>query len=62
MVTLVVQVNGKVRARIEVPAEMDEQAAREAALSQGNVQSHLQGLTIQQVIYVPGRLLNIVAR
>ncbi|NLT74120.1 MAG: leucine--tRNA ligase [Chloroflexi bacterium] len=62
VVTLVVQVNGKVRARIEAPAEIEEADAKELALGQENVQLHLQGLQIRQVVYVPGRLVNIVAR
>ncbi|MHB1317538.1 MAG: leucine--tRNA ligase [Anaerolineae bacterium] len=62
IITLIVQVNGRVRARIEVPAEIDEQAARDAALTHENVQLHLQGHEIQHVVYVPGRLVNIVAR
>ena len=60
MITLVVQVNGKVRARLEVPADITEEAAREAALSDANVQRHVGGKEIRKVIYVPGRLVNIV--
>jgi leucyl-tRNA synthetase len=62
VITLIVQVNGRVRARIDVPAEIDEQAARETALAHENVQLHLQGQQVRQVVYVPGRLVNIVAR
>jgi leucyl-tRNA synthetase len=62
VITLIVQVNGRVRARIDVPAEIDEQAAREAALAHENVQLHLKGQEVRQVIYVPGRLVNIVVR
>jgi leucyl-tRNA synthetase len=62
VITLVVQVNGRVRARIDVPAEIDEQAAKEAALAQENVQLYLGGQEVRQVIYVPGRLINIVVR
>ncbi len=60
VITLVVQVNGKLRARLEVPADITEEAAREAALSDDNVQRHIQGKKIRKVIYVPGRLVNIV--
>lgn len=62
VITLIVQVNGRVRARIEVPAEIDEERAKEVALAQENAQLHLKGLTVRQIIYVPGRLVNIVAR
>ncbi len=60
IVTLVVQVNGKLRARLEVPADITEEAAREAALSDDNIQRHLEGRAIRKIIYVPGRLVNIV--
>jgi len=62
VITLIVQVNGRVRARIEVPAQIDEESAKEVALAQENAQLHLKGLTVRQIIYVPGRLVNIVAR
>jgi leucyl-tRNA synthetase len=60
VITLVVQVNGKVRARLEVPADITEEAAREAALAEENVQRYTAGKEIRKVIYVPGRLVNIV--
>ena len=59
-VTLVVQVNGKVRDRIRVPAGIDEDHARQLALASEQVRKHLDG-AVQRVIYVPGRLVNIVA-
>ncbi len=61
-ITLVVQVNGKVRARVEVPADITEEAAREAALAEPNVQRHIAGKEVRKVIYVPGRLVNIVVK
>ncbi|HDQ71400.1 MAG TPA: leucine--tRNA ligase [Chloroflexi bacterium] len=60
VITLVVQVNGKVRARIDAPADVTEEAAKEAALTDENVQRHLEGREIRKMIYVPGRLVNIV--
>ncbi len=60
-VTLVVQVNGKVRDRIDVPAGIDEAAARELALASDNVRAHVDGQSIRKVVYVPGRLINLVA-
>jgi leucyl-tRNA synthetase len=60
IITLVVQVNGKVRARLEVPADISEEAAREAALADANVQRYVAGKEIRQFVYVPGRLVNIV--
>jgi len=61
-ITLVVQVNGKVRARIEVSADIEKETAREAALSDENVQSHVDDQRIHKVIYVPGQLINIVTK
>ncbi len=62
VVTVVVQVNGKVRARIEVPAEADAEAVKEQALQHPNVKKHLAGKTIVKEIYVPGKILNLVVR
>jgi leucyl-tRNA synthetase len=59
-VELVVQVQGKVRARIQVAADADEDTVREAALAQENVQKHVGDRTPRKVIYVPGRLVNVV--
>ena len=59
-VTLVVQVNGKLRGRVEVPAGTERGAAEAAARSNPNVARHLEGKTARQVILVPDRLLNIV--
>ncbi len=59
-ITLVVQVNGKVRDRLEVPLDIEEDAALELASTQPNVQTHIEGKTIRRVIFVPGRLLNLV--
>ena len=60
VITLVVQINGKLRARLEVPAGITEEAAREAALADANIQRHLGDKVIRKVIYVPGRLVNVV--
>ncbi|HLV44065.1 MAG TPA: class I tRNA ligase family protein, partial [Aggregatilineales bacterium] len=61
VITLVVQINGKVRDRVQVPANVDEATARETALALDNVQRALGGQPPRKVIYVPGRLVNIVA-
>ncbi len=60
-ITLVVQINGKVRDRVELPASVSEEAAKQAALQSPIVQKHLAGSSPKQVIYVAGRLVNIVA-
>ena len=59
-VELVVQVNGKVRAKITVPADADEDVVLHTALASENVQKHIEGKTIRKKIVVPNKLLNIV--
>lgn len=58
----VLQVNGKLRGRMRMPADAEEAVIREAALAENNVQRFLEGLTVQRVIVVPGRLVNVVAK
>ncbi len=60
VVRLVVQVNGKRRDEIQVPADADEDVIREAALRSEKVQHHLDGREPRKVIVVPGRLVNVV--
>ena len=62
VVTLVVQVNGRLRDRIEVPASISEDEARTAALESSRVRPHIEGKDVVNVVYVPGKLVNIVAR
>jgi len=62
VITLVVQVNGKLRDRLEVSVNIGEEEAKELALASAGVQRRLEGLEIKKVIYVPGRLVNIVAK
>jgi len=61
-ITLVVQVNGKLRDRITVPASITEAEAKEKALGSQKIKAHLGGKEIVKTIYVPGRLVNIVIR
>ncbi|MEA3406954.1 MAG: leucine--tRNA ligase, partial [Chloroflexota bacterium] len=60
IITLVVQVDGRLRARLDVPADVTEEEAREAALADANVQRHLEGEEVERMVYVPGRLVNFV--
>ncbi|MFC2019710.1 leucine--tRNA ligase [Chloroflexota bacterium] len=62
MVTLVVQVNGKLRERITVPPFITEFEAIKLAHGSPKVMVHLEGKQIIKVIYVPGRLVNLVVR
>ena len=59
-ITLVVQVGGKVRDRLELPAGLREADAREAALRSEKVGRALDGKPPRQVVYVPDRLINLV--
>ncbi|MDN3520606.1 leucine--tRNA ligase [Halomonas ramblicola] len=59
-IELVVQVNGKLRARIQVAADADKAAIEAEAFAAENVQRHTEGKTIRKVIVVPGKLVNIV--
>ena len=61
-ITLVVQVNGKVRDRLEVPVGISEERAKELALASPGAQRHTAGKEMVKVIYVPGRLVNIVVK
>jgi leucyl-tRNA synthetase len=60
VITLVVQVNGKLRGRIEVSAEEDEEVVKRKALEDGNVLRFLEGKEIRRVVVVPKRLVNVV--
>jgi leucyl-tRNA synthetase len=60
MITLVLQVNGKVRDRLDVPVGISESDAKAAALASETVQKFLEGRPPKKVIVVPGRLVNVV--
>ncbi len=61
-ITLVVQVNGKLRDRLIVPASITEAEARQKALEREKVKTYLKGKEIANIIYVPGRLVNLVVK
>ncbi|RTZ78930.1 MAG: leucine--tRNA ligase [Gammaproteobacteria bacterium] len=58
----VVQVNGKVRGKIQVPADADKAAVEQAALENENARRFIGDATVRKVIVVPGKLVNIVAK
>ncbi|MBX3069866.1 MAG: leucine--tRNA ligase [Thermomicrobiales bacterium] len=60
-IELIVQVNGKLRDKIVVPAGISEEEARKVALASDRVAEHLAGSEPRRVIYVPGKLVNVVA-
>jgi leucyl-tRNA synthetase len=62
MKTIIVQVNGKLRGKIEAPTSASEDEVKKAAQDEPNVQKFLDGKTPTKVIYVPGRLVNIVIK
>jgi leucyl-tRNA synthetase len=59
-ITLILQVNGKVRDRITVPVGISEEDAKSTALASEAVQRHLKGTPPRKIIFVPGRLVNVV--
>lgn len=61
VLTIVVQINGKLRGKLEVPAESKNAEVEKQALAEENVQRHLEGLTVRKVVVIPGKLVNVVA-
>ncbi len=61
-VTVVVQVNGKVRSQLSMPRDADKEEVERAALEDPKVKRHIEGKEVKKVIYVPGRLVNVVAK
>ncbi|HHE76476.1 MAG TPA: leucine--tRNA ligase [Candidatus Parcubacteria bacterium] len=62
IVNLVIQINGKVRDKVEVRADIDEKEAKNIALSRGKVKKWTEGKKVKLVIFVPGKLINIVVK
>ncbi|MFQ3167851.1 MAG: leucyl-tRNA synthetase [Limisphaerales bacterium] len=60
-IEMAVQVNGKLRDRIQIPADMDKADIERIALESENVQRHTEGKNVKKVIVIPGKLVNIVA-
>jgi leucyl-tRNA synthetase len=60
-IVIPVQVNGKLRARLTVAADTEEDRLRELALSDPQVMKHVEGKTVQKVVVAGGRLVSIVA-
>jgi leucyl-tRNA synthetase len=61
-ITLVIQVNGKLRARLTVPVSITEAEAKKLALESQRVKAYIEGKELIKTIYVPGRLVNLVVR
>jgi leucyl-tRNA synthetase len=60
-IEIVIQVNGKLRDKLTVPATISKDDMEAEAKTSPRVQEFLQGLTIRKVVVVPGKLVNIVA-
>ena len=61
-VELVVQINGKIRDRVLVAADADEETSKRRSCKSPRVQAGFDGKTVQKVVVVPGKLVNIVVR
>lgn len=61
-VTLVIQINGKVREKLVVPVDISEDDARKSAYADEKIKGYIEGKQIVKTIYVPGKLLNIVVK
>ncbi len=61
-INLVVQIDGKLRDRVEVDAGAADKEVRAAALASAKVQEHLAGKEVAKAVVVPGRLINLVTR
>ena len=60
-IELVLQVNGKLRDRLMVSKDADEETVKATALASPKVTEHTDGKTIRKIIFMPGKLFNIVA-
>ncbi len=60
IVQIAVQINGKLRAQIQIPADADENLAKELALKDEKIQKYTEGKEIKKFIYIQGRIINIV--
>jgi leucyl-tRNA synthetase len=59
--TIMVQVNGRLRDRVEAPVDVSDQELEQLVLAREKVQRHLNGKEVRKLIIVPGRLVNVVA-
>ena len=60
-IPMVIQVNGRLRDKLEVPKDISREELEKLALASAKVKIFLDGVTVRKVIVVPGRLVNIVA-
>ncbi len=60
-IQMMIQINGKLRGKVDVPVDADDETVKELAMQHENVQRFLENATVRKVIVVKGRLINIVA-
>jgi leucyl-tRNA synthetase len=58
---IAIQVNGKLRAEIEINKNCPEEEAKKKALEHEKIKKHLEGMEVKKIIYIPGKIINIVA-
>jgi len=61
-ITLVIQINGKVRDKMTVPASITEETAKKLVLERDKIKAYINNQSVAKIIYVPGKLVNIVVR
>ena len=61
VITVVIQINGKLRGKIDVPSSASKEEVEKLALAEQNIVRHLEGLTVRKVVVIPGKLVNVVA-
>lgn len=62
VIEMAVQINGKVRGKITIPADADKEIAKAAALENENIKGYIDGKNIVKEIFVPGKIFNIVVK
>ena len=60
VITLVVQVNGKLRDKLQVPADVSEEEAKRLVMASERVKAHVGDKEVRRIVYIPGRLVNVV--
>ena len=60
IITMIVQVNGKLRDKLEIERDISADKAKELALSSQRIKQHIQNMKTEKIIYIPNKLINIV--
>ena len=56
-----IQLNGKLRSKMDVPANASRESVEQMALADPNISNRLSGLTVRKIVVIPGKLVNVVA-